>query len=202
MVTMLHTNGTTQPFYFLRFLLVWCAIFHPFYFQPVFARMFRCVCIKSINLDYEVIFKIQPVSLWPINYLCVCVCVCPCPWSLIQSALQKCLLNVKLIPMARMKTQGKECCHVLGMDYTGGQCCGEHGLNIGGGPEAQGGQMTCSRSHSSEACAFSSKATASAVTSAPFASVLPVFLHEVPASLGPSPLLRLHVRPCGVSPCA
>ena len=75
MVTMLHTNGTTQPFYFLRFLLVWCAIFHPFYFQPVFARMFRCVCIKSINLDYEVILKIQPVSLWPINYLCVCVCV-------------------------------------------------------------------------------------------------------------------------------
>ena len=75
MVTMLHTSGTAQPFYFLRFVLVWCAIFHPFYFQPVFARMFRCVCVKSINLDYEVIFKIQPVSLWPINYLCVCVCV-------------------------------------------------------------------------------------------------------------------------------
>ena len=123
--------------------------FHPFYFQPVFARMFRCVCVKSINLGYEVILKIQPVSLWPINYLCVCVR--PCPWSLIKSALQKCLLNVELIPMARMKTQGKECCHVLGMDYTGGQCCGEHGLNIGGGPEAQGGQMTCSRSHSPEA---------------------------------------------------
>jgi len=36
--------------------------------------MVRCVCVKSIKWDYEVIFKIQPVSL--INYLCVCVCVC------------------------------------------------------------------------------------------------------------------------------
>ena len=84
--------------------------------------MFRCVCVKSIKWDYEVIFKIQPVSL--INYLCVCVCVCPCPWSLTQSAFQKCLLNVKLIPMARMKTQGKECCRLLGMDYTGASAVG------------------------------------------------------------------------------
>ena len=167
--------------------------------------MFRCVCVKSIKWDYEVIFKIQPVSL--INYLCVCVCVCvcPCPWSLTQSAFQKCLLNVKLIAMARMKTQGKECCRLLGMDYSGGQCCGEHGLSIHGGLEAQGSQMTCSRSHSQKhpkACAFSSRATASTVTSAPFAFVLPVSPHSVPASLGPSPLLRLHVRTRGVSPCA
>ena len=85
------------------------------------------------------------------------------------------------------------------------QCCRERGLNYKWGRlRSREVRWSAQGSHSPEASqglCFFLQGHYLYCKHSPFAFVLPILPHSMPASLSPNPLLQLHVRPCGVSPC-